>query len=114
VRRLDDQPPRVGRASVGDRPEPALLTGGVVARDDPDIRGELVGMIESLPLADLGAQPERGERVDPAQAAQPGDGVRARRARRQLGEVGLDLVTARDQHVVGVQLASHGRPRGVV
>ena len=77
---LDQQPPGVGGAGLGDRPEPALAAGGVLGRDDPEVGGELVGMIEALPLADLRAQPERGERVDPAQAPQPGDRVRARRA----------------------------------
>ena len=39
--------------------------------------GELVGVIEPFPLADLGARPQRGQRVDPAQAPQPSDRVRA-------------------------------------
>ena len=30
VGRLDQQPPRVGGTGLGDRPEPALLTGGVL------------------------------------------------------------------------------------
>ncbi len=60
-----------------------------------------MGMIEALPFADLGTEPERCERVDPAQAPQPGDGVRAWDAGRELREVGFDLVTACDQHVLG-------------
>ena len=47
-------------------PEPALRDGGVLAGHDPEVGGELVEMIEALPLADLGTEPERGERVDPA------------------------------------------------
>ena len=94
---LDQQPPGVGGAGLGDRPQPALRAAGVLRGDDPEVGGELVGMIEALPLADLGAQPERGERVDPAQAPQPRGRVRTRRAERELGEVGLDLVTACDQ-----------------
>ena len=31
--------------------------GGVLARDDPEIGGDQVGMIEATPFADLGAQP---------------------------------------------------------
>ena len=71
-------------------------------------------MIEASPLADLRAQPERGERVDPAQAPQPGDRVRARRAERELGEVGLDLVAAGDQHIVGVQVVGQRRLGGMI
>jgi hypothetical protein len=62
--------------------------------DDPEVGGELVGMIEALPLADLSAQPGRGERVDPAQASEPRDCVRTRDAGRELREIGLDLVAA--------------------
>ena len=77
---LDQQSAGVGGAGLGDRPEPSLLAGSVLAGDDPEVGGELVGMIEALPFADLGAQPERGERVDPAQAPKPGDRMRARGA----------------------------------
>ena len=68
---LDQQPAGVGGAGLGDRPEPPLAAGGVLAGNDPEVGGELVGMIEAPPLADLRAQPERGQRVDPAQAPQP-------------------------------------------
>ncbi len=66
-------------------------------------------MIEALPLADLGAQPECGERVDPAQTPKPGDCVRARDAGRELCKVGFDLVAACDQDVVGVQIVGQRR-----
>ena len=85
VGRLDQQPPGVGGAGLGDRSQPPLRAGGVLGGDDPEVGGELVGMIEALPFADLGAQPERGQRVDPAQASEPGDRVRARGAERELG-----------------------------
>jgi hypothetical protein len=48
-------------------------------------------MIETPPLADLGAQSQRRERVDPAQAPQPGDRVRAWGGERELREFGFDL-----------------------
>ena len=51
----------------------ALVAGGVLRGDDPEVGGQLVGVIEAVKVADLGAQAERGERVDPAQAPQPGD-----------------------------------------
>ena len=91
---LDQQPPRVRGARLGDRSQPALGAGGVLAGNDPEVGGELVGMIEALPLADLGAQPERGQRVDPAQTPQPRDRGRARGGESELGELGLDLGTA--------------------
>ena len=95
-------------------PSRRCCAGGVLGGDDPEVGRELVGMIETLPLADLGAQPHRGQRVDPAQAPEPGDRVRARRADRELRELGLDLVAAGDQHVVGVQIVSQRRPRRVI
>ena len=67
-------------------------------------------MIKALPLADLGTEPERGQRVDPAQASQPRDRVRARGAERDLCEVGLDVVAAGNQHIVSVQVVSQRRP----
>ena len=51
-------------------------------------------MIEALPLADLGAQAQCGQRVDPAQASEPCDRVRARDTERELRELGFDLVEA--------------------
>ena len=70
-RRLDQQPPRVPGAGLGDRAEPALLPGRVLARDQPDVAHQLLGAGEALEVADLRAQPDRGQRVDAAQAAQP-------------------------------------------
>ena len=71
-------------------------------------------MIEASPLTDLRAQPKRRERVDPAQAPQPGDRVRARGADRELGEIGLHLLTAGDQHVMGVQVVGQCRLGGMI
>ncbi len=71
-------------------------------------------MIESFPLAGLGTQPERCEGVDPAQAPQPGDGVRARDTERELGQVVFDLVAASDQNIVGMEIVGQRRPRGQV
>src|SRR5215216_1053208 len=78
---LDQQPPRVRRPGLGDRPLDALLARGVFARDDPEKPRQQSRLGEPLKAPDLGAQPGRGQRVDPAEAAQPGDrrGVAARR-----------------------------------
>jgi hypothetical protein len=40
--------------------------------------------------------------------------VRARRADRELGEVGFDLIAAGDQHIMSVQIVSQCRLGGVV
>jgi hypothetical protein len=53
VGRLDQQPSGVRGAGPGDRPQPALAATGVLGRDDPEVGGELVGVIEAPPLADL-------------------------------------------------------------
>ena len=53
---LDQQPGGVGRAGLGDRREPALSAGGVLARHDPEIGGELIRMIKASPFADLCTQ----------------------------------------------------------
>jgi hypothetical protein len=59
VGRFDQEPSRVRRPGLGDRTLPPVLAGGVLRRDDPEVCGELVGVLEAVPLADLGAQPER-------------------------------------------------------
>jgi len=78
VGRLDHQSAAMSGAGLGDRPEPALLTAGALARDDPEVGRQLVGMIEAFPFADLRAQSQGGQRVNPAQAPQPGDRPSAR------------------------------------
>ena len=72
VRGLDEQSAGVGGAGLGDRPEPALLAGGVFGGNDPEVGGELVGMIKAPPLADLCAQPDRGQCVDPRAGTEAG------------------------------------------
>jgi hypothetical protein len=62
-------------------PSRRLLTGRVLGRDQPDVLHQLLGASEALEVADLGAQPAGGQRVNPAQAAQPGDLEPSRRER---------------------------------
>ena len=111
---LDQQSAGVAGAGFGDRPLAALLAAGVFGGDDPDVGGELVGVVEAVKLADLGAQPERGERVDPAQAPQPADCAGERRVGRERRELLLDPVAAGDQYVVGVQVVGDRQLRGAV
>lgn len=56
---LDQKPAGVGGAGFGDRSLTALLAGGALGRDDPEVAGQLVGMVKTLKLADLSAQSER-------------------------------------------------------
>src|SRR6202008_396936 len=70
---LDQQPPSVPGSRLRDRPEPALLTGRVLGRDEPDVVHQLLGLGEPLEVADLRAQADGGERVNTAQAPQPPD-----------------------------------------
>ena len=60
VSRLDQQPTGVGGAGLGDRALAAVLAGGVLRRDDPEVGRQLVGMPEPVKRADLGAQAKRG------------------------------------------------------
>ena len=68
------------------RVSPELLSDG----HQPEVAHQLPGPVEAGEVADLGGQPDRGERVDPAQAAQPGDGLRVWRARDELGDRRLE------------------------
>ena len=83
---LDHEPAREPRARLGDRPAAGALPGGVLGGDDPQVGGELGGMGEALEVADLGAEPERAQGVDPAQAAKPGDPLGPGALRPALGD----------------------------
>jgi hypothetical protein len=71
--RFDEQAAHVAVADLRDRALPALLAGGVLGGHEADEGRELLGASEAGEVADLGRDPERAQRVDPAQAAQPGD-----------------------------------------
>jgi len=72
------------------------------------------GVAEAPPVTDLGAKPERGQRVGPAQEAQPRDRLGPHTARGELLELAPDAVEARQQHVVRVQIVGVGDPRRLV
>jgi hypothetical protein len=55
---IDQQPAGVGGAGLGDRALATAVAGGVLG-DDPDVDGELVGMIEALRLVDHLRWPRR-------------------------------------------------------
>src|SRR3954453_7929839 len=56
----------------------------------PTYLADRVGMVEAVPVADLRAQPERGQRVGAAQTAQPGDRLAPDAVRRDLLELAGD------------------------
>jgi hypothetical protein len=68
-------------------------------------------MLEALEPLDLGAQPDGAERVDPAQAPEPGDRLSPRRERRQLGDRGLELIATDDQRVDRAEVVKQRRLR---
>jgi hypothetical protein len=78
---FDQQPPRVLGAGLGDRALAGLLVGGPLGGDQAEEGGELAGMGEALEVADLGAEPGRGQGVDAPKAAQTRDRLRPSRRR---------------------------------
>jgi hypothetical protein len=73
---------------------PALLAAGVLRRRQAEVAHQLPGLLKPLEVADLGAQPNGREGVDPAQAPQPGDRLFPWRAGNQLGDELLQRVAA--------------------
>src|SRR5450755_2642890 len=110
-RRFDEQPPGVPRAGLGDRPEPALLTGGGLAGDQSDVAAELPGAREALKVADLCTQADGGQGVDPAQAPQPSDLHRPRAGRQQRDDLALQAVAAMAERVDRAAGVQHRRVR---
>jgi SAM-dependent methyltransferase len=90
--RFDQQPPRVPGSRFRDRAKPALLPGRCLGRDQTDVAHQLLGAGEPLEVADLGAQPDRCQRVNPAQAPQPADLHDPRRARQHRDDLALALL----------------------
>lgn len=112
--RLDQQPPGVTRPGLRDRSLTGLLVAAVLARHDTEEAHQLRRPRESLPVADLGAQPDRGERVDPAQAAQPADGLRPRRPGHEFADRALQAVAAHDQRVDPAEIVKQREMRSPV
>ena len=98
---LDEQAACVLGAGFGDRAVAAPLAGGVLAGNESELAAEELRVREAAPVADLGAEPERGEGVDPAQAAQAGDGARPGRFRDEFAEGVLERAAAAEQMEIG-------------
>ena len=92
---LDQQPAGVPEPDLVIAPWRRLLAGAVLGRDEAEVAHQLPGAREALEVADLGAQPDRRERVDAAQAAQPGDRLGPRRVGDQLGRSWRSSVSRR-------------------
>ena len=73
---FDEQATSMTGAGLGDRTAPDRPGGGVLARHDAEIGRELGRVAEATKVANLGAEAERGQGADPAQAAQSGDRLR--------------------------------------
>ena len=97
--RLDQQPAGVARAGLGDRPLPAPLASRGLGRHQPDVAHQPAGAGEATEVADLGAEPDRRQRVDAAQAAQAGDLALAGRAGDRRRDQSLELRPAVQQRL---------------
>src|SRR5207245_7069619 len=72
-RRFDQEAAYMAVADLGDRALPTVLAGGMLGRDEPDERHQLLGACEAAEVTDLGDERKRGQRVDAAQTTQPSD-----------------------------------------
>jgi len=80
----------VAVAALGDMPAMLLIAGGVLAGSDPQPGRELTRVREAREVADLGDQPQRGQRRDPAK-------------RTQLCDLPLPTVLLGDMFKLGVE-----------
>jgi hypothetical protein len=91
--------------AFGDRPLPSLLSGAALAGHEPDEAHERLGRLETGEVADLHHDPERGQRVDPAQAAQPGDQAGPLALLGDIGEPAVERLDAAVDQVERLQVA---------
>src|ERR1700738_809242 len=84
---------------LGDRAQPSLLTGRGLAANQADIAHQLLGLGEPFEVADLGAEPDRGQGVHTAQTPKPCDLNRPRRGREYRDDLALELPAAMSERV---------------
>ena len=72
---LDQEPPRVRWAGLGDLTLHALAVRGVLARHDTEESRQQRGLCKPPEVTHFRTQPRRGEGVHPAEAAKPCDGL---------------------------------------
>lgn len=109
--RFDQQPPRVGRTSLGDRTLATLLAAGPLTGNETEEAGQQPRMRERREVADLGDQPDRGQRVDATQASQPADRRSPGPVRGLLGDQAVQAITTRQEHLVAGQILPENRLR---
>jgi hypothetical protein len=91
----------------------AGVARGALARDDPEKAREAVGVLEAIEAADLGGDAAGGQRVDPAEAAQPGDRRLERAPRPGLLEREVERRAALKRGLDRRQVVDVDGPRGV-
>src|SRR5262245_8241564 len=106
--RLDQQPAHMAVADLGDRTLAPLPAGAGAAGHEPDEGHELLGAAEAAEVADLGHERERAQRVDAAQAAQPGDQLPPRLPLGRFPDRPLQLLDACVDEIDRVQVAVEG------
>jgi hypothetical protein len=104
----------VKRAGLGDRALAAAFPGGVLGRHDPEKPRQPLRSLKAPEVADLGGQPARAERVDPAKAAQPGDRDRERRRRPRFLQPAIERIAPGDSGLHGREIVDEGRLRAWV
>ncbi len=93
----------------------ASLARGALRGRESDEAHELGCVGEAVDVADLGGDPERGQRVDAAQTAQPGHQRRGRGLGGERGGLSLERCAPRVDEVERVQMVVEGRlPRRLV
>ena len=101
--RFDQQPAGVAVAGLGDRPLRPRPAGGGLGGHQPEVGADRPPG-QPVPVPDLDREPERGQRRDPTQAAQPDHHGGELAGRGHLGDRGIEPVPARhrgQQRVVG-------------
>ena len=89
----------------------AGLAGAVLRGHEPDIGHQLPGPFKTVKVADLDRQPDGGQRVDPTQAPQPRDRLRARRIGNELRDRGLQGAAAQLERLDRADIVSQRRLR---
>jgi hypothetical protein len=83
-------------AGLGDGPLVLAIAGRVLARDEAKLGHELSRALKASPVANLGSQGHRGERVDATEAAQAVDDGLVGSAERELLDLLVEVISATD------------------
>jgi hypothetical protein len=111
---FDQETAGVTRAGLRDRALAAGLAGAVLGGHPPDIAHQLLGVLEPREVLNLGAQSDRGQRVDPTQAPQLGDVPRLGRCRDELRDRRLERVAADHKRIDRAEIVKERRLRATL